>query len=145
MAPLLPIILLAGGSGIYLLNKRLNGEPALTALPPASVINTTGPTKDQQAIYTTALAKLRDPEKLEALALGFEKAGLHGHAAKLRQRAALHAAPQAAKQARRAALKTALRSTNVPAIHGVADAFSSIGADGSATTLRAYANGIEGV
>jgi hypothetical protein len=143
MGPLLlPIVLLAGtGSGIYLLSKKQ--EPAAPALPP--VVNTTGPTKDQLTIFATALAKIREPEKLKKLADGFEKAGLHGHAAKLRQRAALHETPQAIKQGRRQAIKAALKSTNVPAIHGVADACASIGAEGSAAALRAYANALEGV
>ena len=143
MGPLLPIILLAGGSGIYLLNKKSDAAESAPVLP--AVINTTGPTQAQQTIFTTALAKIREPAKLETLAKGFEKAGLHGHAAKLRQRAALHGAPQDSKKARRQVLKQALKSTNVPAIHGVADAFSSIGAEGCAATLRAYACGIEGV
>ena len=99
-------------------------------------------TPERQKIYTAAMNRLLEPEKLRDLADAFQKVGLVGHANMLRKRADLREMPAETKIARREVFKKAMSSTNKDAIRQVANVFESEGAIGAAADLRKYADGL---
>lgn len=105
--------------------------------PPKGVL-----TPERQMIFETAIKEMREPEKLRILAKTYREQGLPAQADMLEKRANLRALPKEVTQARRTAYKRAMKSTNVNAIRGLANAYEREGATGAAQSLREYAASI---
>lgn len=102
-------------------------------------------TPERIKVYETALSSLKDPAKLRTLADEFEKAGCHKEAEHLRKRAALRERSPAEKKADQNRYRRAMAAIKSSQIHGEADYFESIGADGAARHLRTKAEALRAV
>lgn len=99
-------------------------------------------TAERQIVYQTALESLKEPWKLNKLADAFEKQGLREQADHLRKRAALKTQPSDVKAKRNEAFRKGMQSNDPAAIRKLAQAFSSVGADGAAANLRRRADAL---
>jgi hypothetical protein len=105
--------------------------------------NTGDLTPERQAVYSTAMTFVKDPEKLETLAQAFSDTGLPEQARALRNRSRLPTLPENVKLARAQALKAALSSTDPVAIKALAKVFESQGMGAAAGMLKDYAQGLD--
>jgi hypothetical protein len=101
-------------------------------------------TPERKIVFETALATLRDPEKLKALADAFEKEDLKPQAVVLRKKAELRALPREKQLARRQAFRKAMSSKDAEKVEAMAVAFRNEGCSGAADALDRYASGLRG-
>lgn len=126
MIPILyPIILGLGISAAYIVKRKDKGM-----------------TPERELAYQQALAREKDPTRLRYLADAFRKEGLTLQADTLEKRAKLRELPPEIKAARKQAFKDAMKSTDVPGILRMADAYEKEAAFGAAQKLRQYAKGL---
>jgi len=125
-----PIVLpaVAAGSALYYYKKSKDPNCAMTP--------------ERKKIYEEALKSLKDPVKLEELALGFEKGGCPKQAELLRKRAKLRTLPKDVQKGRKEALKAGYNSTDPKAVETLAAAFEGEGATGAAEGLRVHASAL---
>ncbi len=101
-------------------------------------------TPKRKLLYENALATMKEPEKLRALADEYEKEGLKAQAEMLRKRAALRELPQEIKDKRRDAYRRAMSSDLPDEIDKVAAAFEEAGAIDAAKALHDHASAVRG-
>lgn len=102
-------------------------------------------TPERIKVYEQALSSLKDPSKLRVLADEFEKAGCVKEAEHLRKRAALRELSPAEKKVNQNRYRAAMAAMKSSQIHGEADYFEAIGADGAAKNLRMKAQALRAV
>ncbi len=102
-------------------------------------------TPERIKVYEQALSSLKDQTKLRVLADEFEKAGCVKEAQHLRKRAALRDLSPAEKKVNSNRYKAAMAAMKSSQVHGEADYFEEIGADGAAKNLRMKAQALRAV
>lgn len=124
------ILLVGGGALVWKeMNKKDYGE--LT------------PSRDER--YRNAMEHCHQPEILLQEAKLFEEHGLKAQAAMLKRRAEWRGRPQALQEEHEAIYQKALKSTNIPAILDVAQAFEGWTATKKAATLREHVQKLQEV
>lgn len=101
-------------------------------------------TLERKIVFETALANLRDPEKLRKLADAYEAEDLRPQANVLRKRAALRELPRETQLARRAVYRKAMTSKDAEKVEALANAYRDEGCPGAAESLERYAAGLRG-
>lgn len=103
-----------------------------------------GMTPERQVVFEEAMNDWMDPVRIRKLAGTFDEQGLkEPYGDMLRKRAALRELPAETKKARREVFREMMKSTDVPRIEKVADAFFEQGCTGVAGQLREYAKGLK--
>ena len=118
-------IALLGGGAYVMASKKETKAPVMTP--------------ERKIVYDTAMAQVKEPEKLRALADAFEKEGLLAEAEMLRKRAGLRELPADVKEDRKDAFRRGMSSLDPAAVLNLANAFDKEGATGAADALRKYA------
>jgi len=96
-------------------------------------------TPQREEVYRNALEKLKDPEKMRALANEFTKFGLKAEASMLRRRAAWRGRSPELRQQHEDIFQRALASSNIDGILRVAAIFEEETATLKAARLRQHA------
>jgi len=97
-------------------------------------------TPERRLVFTEAMSKILDPEKLRELAARFESEGLKRQAQILRKRAKLRSLPPEVENRRREIYRKALTLKDPKKVEEIAKDFENEGATGAAAELRSYAN-----
>lgn len=101
-------------------------------------------TPEREFIYKKVMTDIKlPPEKIRELAQEFRKAGLEPHAALLEKRAEVRSLPKELYDARKDAFRKAMKSTNIPVIRHMADAYEQEACFGAAQKLRERAAALE--
>lgn len=100
-------------------------------------------TTERRSVYKNAISGgVQEPEKLDQLAVEFEKQGLREEAKLLRKRAALRRLPDEIKAARKEIFRKALECKDRVTVLNIAQAYDEEGCTSAAARLREYASGL---
>lgn len=100
-------------------------------------------TAERTALFNAAISgALKDPAKLDKLAIAFDQQGLFEHAKLLRKRATLRRLPEDVQQQRRDIFRKAMLSKNKAGILQLAEVYDQEGCTGAAMRLREKASGL---
>jgi hypothetical protein len=100
-------------------------------------------TPEREEMFNNALIHLQEPDKLIKLAQAFEHEGLKAQGRVLRRRAQWRGRDQKTRDEHEAIFQKALKSTNIPAILDVANAFEGMTATRKAKQLREHAESLK--
>lgn len=96
-------------------------------------------TPERRQVFSGAMAKIMEPEKLRELAARFESEGLKKQAEILRKRAKLRSLPPEVENRRREIYRKTLTLKDPKKVEEIAKDFENEGATGAAAELRSYA------
>lgn len=99
-------------------------------------------TPERRQVFSGAMAKIMEPEKLRELAARFESEGLKKQAEILRKRAKLRSLPPEVENRRREIYRKTLTLKDPKKVEEIAKDFENEGATGAAAELRSYAKAL---